>query len=183
MAPTLPNLRFGLEMSEVLHGVLVTGRWWNKFAREAMQEVLNTHFETRIPQHFRITAKSKYGYKPRKGITKKLKKSRWHISPDLDLVRSGQTSRYVMSSARITLRGSFGADQRQGAGISGRLTMHLPFPQSRDGRPGSVQQKDMKDEITRTTPDEDRAIREQFRDLLIEKLQSHAGRTVGYKHT
>ena len=39
----LPSMQIGIEMSDVLHGVLVTGRWWNKFAREAMQEVLKTH--------------------------------------------------------------------------------------------------------------------------------------------
>ena len=116
-----PRLTFTIKMSDGLYGLTKQDRLWNKYAREAMKEGLTEHHQDIIPLHFRLGAASRYGYAPRKGLTRKKKKTIWKKHPMLDLVRSGNTSKEIMERRQIKFSGSFGSGAKAAKGLKGRL--------------------------------------------------------------
>lgn len=161
-------------MGQGLYDLIYSARNWNKHARVALREELEKHHRQRIPRHFRMGAHQLYGYMPRTAKTREFKRTHWRIDPNLDLVRSGRTSRYIQQQYQITFGGQFGGEAKGGT-LQGRLKMPLPFPASRPGRPGSVTLEEIKKEIRATTPAEDREIAEGYRDRLVNLITNQYG--------
>lgn len=95
----------------------------NKFAREALTDELKKHYRVRVPQHFKATARAKYGYAPRSAAYKKMKLRRY--GSRTDLVKTGMTEQaFTKGDPKIVISGS-ATSQR---GFSGRLVLgSFPF--------------------------------------------------------
>jgi hypothetical protein len=111
---------------------------------------------------------------PRTKKTRSIKKSLWHVPPDLDLVRSGQTRQQIKSMHQITLSGQFGG-AASGGTLIGRLNMFLPFPASRQGKPNSVNQDEIIREIIAITDSEARDLATGYQEGLVDRINSHHG--------
>lgn len=171
-----PNLTLSVRMSDSLYGLICSARLWNKHARTALRAELEKHHQKRIPRHFEMGAHQVYQYAPRTKATRRKKREFWHVPPDLDLVRSGATRTQIKSMHSITLSGQFGG-HATGGQLIGRLNMWLPFPASRRGKPNSVTQEEIINEITAITEDEARELTEGYRDRLVDEVNSHHGPT------
>ena len=182
MARGLPGTTCEIWISERLFEMAISGRWWNKFGREVLREQLEKHHRERIPKHFRLGAHGTYGYAERREKTKKIKKYYWRKPEDLDLVRSGRTSRQMISQRVISFGGSFGSFDKPGAGLVGRLTMRFPFPTNRDSdSPGAIKIEQLRKEIVSTTEAERLEIQRGYTQGLIAKMTGRFGPLQRYR--
>jgi len=170
-----PTLAFTIKMSDGLYGLTKQERLWNKYARESLKEGLEDHHKEVIPLHFRLGASSKYAYKQRKGLTRKLKRIVWKKHPMLDLVRSGETSKQIMERRQIKFGGAFGSGNRAAKGLTGRLIMWAPSYLKRSYRGGGIDFDQMAREITAISSNEkDRFIVNYGRRLAF-RIRSYHG--------
>jgi len=171
---TLPNLTITIGMSDGFYQLVSGDRLWNIYARAALAHQLIKHHETRIPKHFRLGARGTYQYHRRRKSTERKKVKYWRKPPNLDLVRSGQTSLAVMRKRTITFAGSFGGPKGAGT-LQGRLNMFLPYPLRRNDKVGGISPEDIAAEITSTTDQEAQEIAEGYRDDLAHQINSYHG--------
>jgi len=183
MAKTMmPRLQFTLSVTDDLYDSTRQARIWNAAARDALKEELELHHQQRIPLHFRLGAGSKYQYAPRTSGTKKKKRNYWRKPPELDLVRSGVTSRLAMSARQISFRGSFGSGRSAARGLTGRLTMWVPGYLRRRNKAGGIDFAQIAKEITATTDEEDTAIAIGFGRRFTRKMRQYTGGALRRKH-
>lgn len=156
----------------------------NLAGKTALREQLEIHHATRIPQHFRTTARSKYRYQPRSKGYKAFKKAVFHSITDL--VRTGATERWVKAARQIRIGGTVAGrltkkSQTMTYRVSnpelvGNLIMRFPFPVSRDrNNPRGVTIGQMADEITAVTPAEEQEIAAGFEKRYTAELARYRG--------
>lgn len=167
----LPELSFEMSCSAGLYDLLRGNRLWNRYGREAMEEELIKHHQTRIPRHFRIGAAAIYGYAPRKGSTKLAKVRVYRLPANLDLVKTKTMSLSVMRTRSITMSGRIGAGG--GGNLQGRLTMPLGHPLRRGRKADAITPEQIKREIVSMTPQEKLDFAHGFRDRLATKIRQH----------
>jgi hypothetical protein len=170
---TIPQFDISLRLSDGFYELVKGSRLWNVYARNALGDELLKHYRTRIPLHFRLGAHEKYGYAPRKSITKKRKVRYWKKPADLDQVRSGGQSKFLLSNHRLAFSGSFGTEGSGGV-LRGRLIMNRPrrlYPASGSG----ITPEQLDAEITSTTAAERQEIAEGYRDRLVRQINGYHG--------
>ena len=124
-----------------------------KVMQDATRETLEWHHRSLMPQHFKQTARGKYGHKERAPVTKARKRKRFGSITDLVKSRKSKTQ-FTSEKPRV----SFRQGTPEGV-IHGYMRYKWPFPQaSRRTRstPRRVSQFDMNAEVTRWTDRETR---------------------------
>jgi len=173
MPRVFPELVVSVRISDGLYGLIRGGRLWNQHSRVAMRETLEEHHRKRIPLHFRLGARSKYGYQPRKYSTEHKKERYWRKPGSLDLVRSGSDSRSLIENYTVKFSGAFGGEGSGGT-LQGRLVMKHGHPFYR-GKKYGIQIDQIDREITATTNEEDQEIGNKFRDTLVDRINNYHG--------
>ena len=159
----------------------IAKREHNKFAKEAMRQVMFHHWTKTIPGHFERSAARKYKHKKRdrKYIISKLKK----FGSAIDLVKTGRTMRAMTTIAKITVGGT-----AQKETLTGKLTLRFPFKGGtgslRRRAPGTSTVKQiaavanliqMRREIEAWTPDERKAASKLFLKIYMKQVNSFRG--------
>lgn len=173
-----------VSLSEKLHEL--PGRAHNKAARKAAVLLLQRHHQKNIPEHFKQTARNKYGYKPRSAAYKAYKRKRWHSITDL--VASGRNRQLITAMGIIRIGGTItGSPKRTSLsgktygsgrepGLRAQLRMRGNWPKFRDPRSArAVSIEDMKAEIATVTPAENQQLAQFFRDNYIRELNGYVG--------
>lgn len=114
-------------------------RFHNATTKGAIRSELEDHRRNTIPEHFKHSARQRYGYHPRtakyfswklrnRGKTKRMTDENGNYvlqtvasNANLDLIRTGNTQRKIQQSYKITTGGS-------GNTIRGLLTLKVPIP-------------------------------------------------------
>jgi hypothetical protein len=141
----------------------IAKRHHNKFAKEAMNRMLVTHHEQRLPKHFENDAHTKYGYADRSNKYKVSKLRKFHSITDL--VKTGASRRKILSKSarKITIGGAAEGGKK---GLTGTLEVRFSFL----GGTGRFRRKDthqevsveqMKKEVRATTRQERREMAKQ----------------------
>jgi hypothetical protein len=180
----------------------IVKRHFNRMAKESMRETLAYHHEFNLPLHFQPSARSRYGYKPRKQSWVMHKQKKWGQG-GMDLVATGNSkSRILSKPAQIIIGGAAEGGKHP---ISGKLTVKFAFSgrvgwqqadkayfrrtgryenaakRPRTAPQANVTLADMKREVRAITPEERRTLAAKFKENLMAKMNAHrAGRrTVG----
>jgi len=160
-----------MEMSDGLYGLTRQDRYWNKYTRESLRDELVRHHQETIPKHFRMGAAQQYGYMRRQLHTRMWKRKLFGTNADLDLIKSGVTSKAIMGMRQITFQGSL----RGSDGLTGRLRMRLPFPVYRTAPPGFVTADQIKKEIATVTDAEGQAIAIRVGMGVVNRINAYHG--------
>lgn len=96
-------------------------RWHNKYAKEAARYMIERHHEENVPKHFKRSARSRYGYRPRDPKYVRKKQRRWKQG-GMDLVKTGRTRRYMTNQYKLRLGGT--ADKGT---LTATLILRFPF--------------------------------------------------------
>jgi hypothetical protein len=169
----------------------IARRHFNRLAKEALRETIAFHHLVNLPKHFQHSARSIYGYKPRKQSWVMHKIRKWGTG-GADLVASGASKRRILSlPAKITIGGAAEGGKK---GLEGKLTVRFAFNEKLSAQQkekyearqlghyarrakrarvppkAEVKFEDMKREIRATTREERTELARKFRDLLISKF-------------
>ena len=95
----------------------------NRISREALTDELAKHHRTRLREHFRATARTKYGYLPRNEGYKRRKLKRY--GSRTDLVKTGATEQaFTKGAPKIVISGAATSNR----GFGGKLMLgKFPF--------------------------------------------------------
>lgn len=152
----IPDLIYVVDMPEIL---VKSKRKSNRFTRIALDEQLVDLFRRRLPGHFKTSARGKYNYAPRSSAYKRQKLRRF--GSRTDLVKTGDTKREATSGYKIS------GTRRHGA-----ITRVMRVRISLKGRAMKVRQ--IKSEINRTIPSEERQMGEGMRDSYTRQVYEDA---------
>jgi len=170
----IPQISYTIEMPAMLSPSGSPRSRMNRIhaaaVKEALKSTLKTHHRTRIKEHFKQSAKTRYGHYTRDFKTLALKRRHWGNLPDL--VKSGEMRRKIKTQ-RPRLRAS-------GTVFRGFVSvlMQLKFPESFRSSPGArgVTRAKMAEEISRWTSDEERAAAQEFirryAQIINQKIRS-----------
>lgn len=140
----------------------------NAAGKTALGEVLRTHHRRRIRQHFEATNREKYRHKPRTESTKRRKMARYRSRTDL--VKSARTRDRMTTQYQIRIGGTVAGTSARSPGLTGTLILKFPFPASFDNSTNRVTLADMRDEIGRWTPEEEKEAAAQFAEIYAKEI-------------
>ena len=170
----IPHIEVTVSMSDSIYDLILKGaRLWNQQARLSLGEELKYHHKNRIPGHFKLGARGKYGYQRRRLSTERAKQRRG-MPGNLDLVKSGQARKEMVRKGAISFRGRFGNQQSAGGRLEGRLTMRWPHPM-RGAVAGGLDHPALAAEIVTTTVRERYEIQEGYLRRLVMRMNERAG--------
>lgn len=144
----IPRLIVALEIPAPLIDGEEMERLHNRSARRAMRDTLLHHHKKRLPEHFKQTARHRYGYAARKPKYKAQK--RRQFGSITDLVKTGRMRDQMLNAPpKPILTGSAGRGV-----LTGRILLRMRL--ANIGRVGKgVTPADMKEEIEKILPNEE----------------------------
>lgn len=113
---SIPIPQFSMHVPSLLRST----RLHNAIMKDVVRDELYNHWKHRLPLHFRLDARQRYGHMPRSPRYNSYKNRRF--SSKRDLVKTGETERLMRSPPRITVGGAAEGGKN---GLRGRL--HLTF--------------------------------------------------------
>jgi hypothetical protein len=168
----IPAMQITVEVPVIFEDMRAPDRVINAAGKRALEEELVKHHETRIPRHFLTEARSRYRHQERKEPYKRIKLRVFRSRTDL--VRKGTTKQFITSMRSIRIGGTVTGSKRHGPGLTGSLTMRLPFPAARDNKtPGGVTVEKMRREITETTADEEADLAAGYGERLSRYMEEY----------
>lgn len=152
----IPNAHFRFELPDMLTDGRAFERVHNRAVREQLTQELENHHRRRMPGHFEATNRAKYKHMERKPGWKAKKMNVWRSRTDL--VASGRTKRFMLSTYKITVSGTASS----GKGVVGTLRMRFPFPASFEHSTNRVSLQQMAKELQTFTSEEESQMTKSF---------------------
>lgn len=162
MRKYIPTTEYSLSVPTRAEDMVL--RRHNKFAKDALREVLVDHHADTLPRHFRREAHSRYGYAPRHPKYIRWKQKTFNTG-GLDLVKTGESRKSMLATPpTIRMSGSAEGGKKE---LSGKLLLRFSFKggAGRFRKQGTRQErvvKQMIDEVKRILPSEGAAIATNF---------------------
>ncbi|MBW3543449.1 MAG: hypothetical protein KY476_24620 [Planctomycetes bacterium] len=147
-------------------------RYHNQYAKEAIRETLEKWHgsEKGFKKHFRRDARERYDHFPRSEKYKRFKARRYHST--VDLIKTGQTKRYMQMVYKITAGGT-------AVGKTLRATLILRFPfKGGTGRFRKVSQQQvsiekMRIELERFDDEDPKILAQWFLAAYMRRVRNH----------
>lgn len=167
----------------------VATRTHNAWSRQAMRTILETHHAKRIPQHFKRSARGKYGYKARKPRYMRYKARKY--GAQTDLVFSGASKINIERNPKFVVSGAAEGGKKT---IEGRIEVEFQWQAKRraalraspalrakayrnflaGGRVNTgVKTEDMKSEVRRILSSEASEMAVEFLYEYMKRYKSH----------
>lgn len=167
----------------------VAQRTHNAWSRAAMRQILETHHKKRIPEHFKRSARGKYGYKNRKPRYMRYKARKY--GSQTDLVFSGASKINIERNPKFVVAGAAEGGKKP---IEGRIEVEFQWQARRraalraspalrkkaylnllaGGRANTgVKTEDMKSEVRRILPNEASEMGIEFLHEYMKRYKNH----------